>query len=95
MLVFSICSLILSFFVYSFSETERMDGGLLIEIHSKGLLKDKLLGVVWLPLNKILHSNKVCSILCFTLINLLIVNLFANVFTNFNGLLNMLAIHLN
>ncbi|CAH8440905.1 unnamed protein product [Schistosoma bovis] len=39
-------------------ETERMDGGLLIEIHSKGLLKDKLLGVVWLPLNKILHSNK-------------------------------------
>ncbi|CAH8485788.1 unnamed protein product [Schistosoma rodhaini] len=39
-------------------ETERMDGGLLIELHSKGLLKDKLLGVVWLPLNKILHSNK-------------------------------------
>lgn len=72
-----------------------MDGGLLIEIHSKGLLKDKLLGVVWLPLNKILHSNKVCCILCFTLINLLIVNLFANVFTSFNGLLNMLAIYLN
>ncbi|CAH8834314.1 unnamed protein product [Trichobilharzia szidati] len=39
-------------------ETDRMDGGLLIELHSKGLLWDKLLGVVWLPLNKILHSNK-------------------------------------
>ncbi|TNN07062.1 Phorbol ester/diacylglycerol-binding protein [Schistosoma japonicum] len=39
-------------------ETERMDGGLLIELHSKGLLRDKILGVVWLPLNKILHSDK-------------------------------------
>ncbi|CAH8466891.1 unnamed protein product [Heterobilharzia americana] len=39
-------------------ETDRMDGGLLIELQSKGLLWDKLLGVVWLPLNKILHSNK-------------------------------------
>ncbi|KAF8567118.1 hypothetical protein P879_01041 [Paragonimus westermani] len=41
------------------SETERVHGGLLLELHSKGLLWSKLLGALWMPLSNIILSNKV------------------------------------
>ena len=37
----------------------RMDTGLVIEVWNKGMLWDKLLGLHWLPLTKIQHSNQV------------------------------------
>ncbi|KAF7258389.1 hypothetical protein EG68_06494 [Paragonimus skrjabini miyazakii] len=39
-------------------ETERVHGGLLLELHSKGLLWSKLLGALWMPLPNIILSNK-------------------------------------
>lgn len=45
---------------FLFSETESMSGGLIVEIHSKGMLWDKVLGVLWIPLNKISGSQTVC-----------------------------------
>ncbi|KAK3097666.1 hypothetical protein FSP39_011924, partial [Pinctada imbricata] len=38
-------------------ETNCLDTGLIVEIWNKGMLWDKLLGVCWLPLRKIPHSN--------------------------------------
>ncbi|XP_012935804.1 protein unc-13 homolog A, partial [Aplysia californica] len=40
-------------------ETMRLDTGLVIEVWNKGMLWDKLLGLHWLPLTKVQHSNKV------------------------------------
>ncbi|XP_025078268.1 protein unc-13 homolog B-like isoform X7 [Pomacea canaliculata] len=40
-------------------ETMRLDTGLIIELWNKGMLWDKLMGLHWLPLTKIHHSNKV------------------------------------
>ncbi|KAI8789182.1 protein unc-13 A, partial [Biomphalaria glabrata] len=40
------------------SETMRLDTGLVIEVWNKGMLWDKLLGLHWLPLTKVQHSNK-------------------------------------
>ena len=37
----------------------RMDSGLIIELWTKGMLWDKLLGTHWLPLRNIKHSNQV------------------------------------
>ncbi|XP_041370818.1 protein unc-13 homolog B-like isoform X3 [Gigantopelta aegis] len=39
-------------------ETMRLDTGLVIEVWNKGMLWDKLLGLHWLPLTKIHHSNQ-------------------------------------
>ncbi|XP_055864436.1 protein unc-13 homolog B-like isoform X1 [Biomphalaria glabrata] len=39
-------------------ETMRLDTGLVIEVWNKGMLWDKLLGLHWLPLTKVQHSNK-------------------------------------
>ncbi|RUS85050.1 hypothetical protein EGW08_007187, partial [Elysia chlorotica] len=39
-------------------ETMRLDTGLIIEVWNKGMLWDKLLGLHWLPLTKVQHSNK-------------------------------------
>nr|QQY02551.1 protein unc-13 homolog A 1 [Cryptocotyle lingua] len=39
-------------------ETDRIEGGLLIQLHSKGLLFSKLLGALWLPLSQIAQSDK-------------------------------------
>ncbi|KAL3866052.1 hypothetical protein ACJMK2_043393, partial [Sinanodonta woodiana] len=39
-------------------ETMRLDTGLIIEVWSKGMLWDKLLGLHWLPLRKIPHSSQ-------------------------------------
>ncbi|GFR73855.1 protein unc-13 homolog B-like isoform X12 [Elysia marginata] len=36
----------------------RLDTGLIIEVWNKGMLWDKLLGLHWLPLIKVQHSNK-------------------------------------
>ncbi|XP_063432619.1 protein unc-13 homolog A-like isoform X5 [Mytilus trossulus] len=38
-------------------ETMRLDSGLVIEVWNKGMLWDKLLGLHWLPLGKVRHSN--------------------------------------
>ncbi|XP_021362642.1 protein unc-13 homolog A-like isoform X5 [Mizuhopecten yessoensis] len=38
-------------------ETMRLDTGLIVEVWNKGMLWDKLLGLHWLPLRKIHHSN--------------------------------------
>lgn len=37
----------------------RLDTGLIVELWNKGMLWDKLLGLHWLPLTKVHHSNKV------------------------------------
>ena len=37
----------------------RLDTGLIVELWNKGMLWDKLMGLHWLPLTKIHHSNKV------------------------------------
>lgn len=37
----------------------RLDTGLIIEVWNKGMLWDSLLGLNWLPLQKIHHSNQV------------------------------------
>ena len=47
-----------STFVF-FSETMRLDAGLIIELWNKGMLWDKLIGTHWLPLMSIKHSNQV------------------------------------
>ncbi|KAK7115998.1 hypothetical protein V1264_001757 [Littorina saxatilis] len=39
-------------------ETMRLDTGLIVELWNKGMLWDKLLGLHWLPLTKVHHSNK-------------------------------------
>ncbi|XP_055956306.1 protein unc-13 homolog B isoform X3 [Patella vulgata] len=39
-------------------ETMRLDTGLIVEVWNKGMLWDKLLGLHWLPLTKIHHSNQ-------------------------------------
>ncbi|ESP01324.1 hypothetical protein LOTGIDRAFT_111796, partial [Lottia gigantea] len=39
-------------------ETMRLDTGLIVEVWNKGMLWDKLLGLNWLPLTKIHHSNQ-------------------------------------
>jgi protein unc-13 len=39
-------------------ETMRLDTGLIVEVWNKGMLWDKLLGIHWLPLRKIQHSNE-------------------------------------
>lgn len=39
-------------------ETMRLDTGLIIEVWNKGMLWDSLLGLNWLPLQKIHHSNQ-------------------------------------
>ena len=52
----------LSFFfllLKHYSETMRLDTGLIIEVWNKGMLWDSLLGLNWLPLRKIHHSNQV------------------------------------
>ncbi|KAK7467968.1 hypothetical protein BaRGS_00036811, partial [Batillaria attramentaria] len=36
----------------------RLDTGLIVELWNKGMLWDKLMGLHWLPLTKIHHSNK-------------------------------------
>ncbi|KAA0189949.1 putative unc-13 (Munc13) [Fasciolopsis buskii] len=38
-------------------EIEQITGGLLLELHSKGLLWNKLLGALWLPLKQIPQMN--------------------------------------
>ena len=43
----------------TFSETNRMDTGLLIEVWSKGMLWDKAMGYHWLYLQNIPHTNEV------------------------------------
>ena len=45
--------------IFSFSETDRLDTGLIIEIWNKGMLWDKLLGLHWLPLKGVHISNQV------------------------------------
>ncbi|XP_048250528.1 protein unc-13 homolog B-like isoform X1 [Haliotis rufescens] len=39
-------------------ETMRLDTGLIVEVWNKGMLWDKLIGLHWLPLTKIHHSNQ-------------------------------------
>ncbi|KAL8565273.1 hypothetical protein ACOMHN_001171 [Nucella lapillus] len=39
-------------------ETMRLDTGLIVELWNKGMLWDKLMGLHWLPLTKVHHSNK-------------------------------------
>ena len=47
------------YFWYIFSETMRLDSGLIIELWNKGMLWDKLIGTHWLPLMGVKHSNQV------------------------------------
>ena len=41
-----------------FSETNRLDTGLIVELWNKGMLWDKLIGTHWLPLLGVKHSNQ-------------------------------------
>ena len=54
-------------FVFSsiFSETMRLDSGLIIELWNKGMLWDKLIGTHWLPLMGVKHSNQVRMMILF------------------------------
>lgn len=49
---------VLSNFYYFFSETNRLDQGLIFELWNKGVLWDKLIGVHFVPLNTVEYSNK-------------------------------------
>ncbi|CAG5124748.1 unnamed protein product, partial [Candidula unifasciata] len=55
-------------------ETMRLDTGLIIEVWNKGMLWDKLLGLHWLPLRKIQHSNEEGSGKWLTLDSELVIN---------------------
>ena len=60
------------FFFFIYSETNRPDIGLIIELWTKGLIWDTLLGLAWVPLNRIKDSNEVSSMVMFVTISFLV-----------------------
>lgn len=43
-----------------YSEINRLDLGLTVEVWNKGLIWDTMVGTVWIPLHSIRQSNEVC-----------------------------------
>lgn len=46
--------------VTCYSEINRLDLGLTVEMWNKGLIWDTMVGTVWIPLSNIRQSNEVC-----------------------------------
>ena len=53
-----------------YSETARVDVGLVVELWNKGMLWDKLMGTHWLSLTTVKQSSKVRSVQALSLIHI-------------------------
>lgn len=51
--------LTLFFFFFSYSEINRLDLGLIVEVWNKGLIWDTMVGTAWIPLKSIRQSEEV------------------------------------